>query len=407
MDDDMVNSYECSNDAESAEFVSERLPSSNNVIRGQKDAYAVGKKIASGKYGAVYEVLRTRDGKMFAAKLEVCGVAALNALNMDYVVLRAANKAKLGHFCALVDRGMIKDHFKFLVMDMLGDNLFKLRLQFQQHRFSAPTSLRLALEMLESLEQLHSLGFVHRDVKPTNFALSEENGQSGGRVILLDFGLCRHFQTATGGIKPPREKTQFRGSVRYASLAAHRAMELSPKDDLESWFYVVVEFMSGDLPWSHFSAAERDSVKRAKENARTMDGMVHLLKYCPRMEFKRIITYLDALQYNNAPDYQYLRNLVILAMRNNDIRPDEPFDWEQQETVASEETATNSETTAPKDETTRERDERRTENGPMTNGGGTEQKQRKTNQTNGRNSTTQEQNNSQKGEGKTDNFDRR
>lgn len=36
----------------------------------------------------------------------------------DYVVLRAANKAKLGHFCALVDRGMIKDHFKFLVMDM-------------------------------------------------------------------------------------------------------------------------------------------------------------------------------------------------------------------------------------------------------------------------------------------------
>lgn len=56
MDDDMINSYECSNDAESAEFVSERLPSSNNVIRGQKDAYAVGKKIASGKYGAVYEV---------------------------------------------------------------------------------------------------------------------------------------------------------------------------------------------------------------------------------------------------------------------------------------------------------------------------------------------------------------
>lgn len=104
----------------------------------------------------------------------------------DYVVLRAANKAKLGHFCTLVDRGMIKDHFKFLVMNraspgtgartdnprlfsdlfvQLGDNLHKLRLQFQHSRFSAPTALRLALEMLSALEQLHSLGYVHRDVK--------------------------------------------------------------------------------------------------------------------------------------------------------------------------------------------------------------------------------------------------
>lgn len=56
-----ASSCECS-DNESEEFVSERLPSSNNVIRGQKDAYAVGKKIAPGKYGAVYEVKRKENG---------------------------------------------------------------------------------------------------------------------------------------------------------------------------------------------------------------------------------------------------------------------------------------------------------------------------------------------------------
>uniref|UniRef100_A0A914HEM5 Protein kinase domain-containing protein n=1 Tax=Globodera rostochiensis TaxID=31243 RepID=A0A914HEM5_GLORO len=378
MDDDTNNSYECNDDDESEEFVSERLPTSNNVIRGQKDAYAVGKKIGSGKYGAVYEVLRRRDGKMFAAKLEVCGVAALNSLNMDYVVLKAANKAKSDHFCNLVDRGMIQNHFKFLIINMLGDNLFKLRLQFQQHRFSAPTSLRLALEMLESLEQLHSLGYMHRDVKPSNFALFED-GQIA-RIILLDFGLCRHFKTASGGIKPPREKAQFRGTARYASLAAHREMEQSPKDDLESWFYVVVEFMTGDLPWSHFSSSERDSVKKAKEHARTLEGMVHLLKYCPRMEFKRIITNLDGLQYSNVPDYQYLRDLIILAMRNNDIRPDEPYDWEQQE-VATEEAASTSSSTAKSDtKLTRMDDGRGGEmirNGPVN--GGLEQKQQQTN----------------------------
>lgn len=47
------NSYECDDDSSN---VSDRLPNTNNMIRGQKDTYAVGKKIAPGKYGAVYEV---------------------------------------------------------------------------------------------------------------------------------------------------------------------------------------------------------------------------------------------------------------------------------------------------------------------------------------------------------------
>uniref|UniRef100_A0A915MWT3 serine--tRNA ligase n=1 Tax=Meloidogyne javanica TaxID=6303 RepID=A0A915MWT3_MELJA len=160
----------------------------------QEDSYAVGKRIASGKYGAVYEVLRTRDGKLFAAKLEVCDIAT-RALSMDYLVLKAANKSHLTHFCNLVDRGMIQKHFKFLIMNRLGENLYKLRLQFQHYRFSAPTALRLSLEMLSALEQLHSLGYVHRDVKPSNFALlqSKDNNKTC-RIILIDFGLCRQFK---------------------------------------------------------------------------------------------------------------------------------------------------------------------------------------------------------------------
>jgi hypothetical protein len=54
MDDD--HSFE-GIDEHSAEYVHSRLPNSNNIIKGQKDSYAVGKKIAMGKYGAVYEVI--------------------------------------------------------------------------------------------------------------------------------------------------------------------------------------------------------------------------------------------------------------------------------------------------------------------------------------------------------------
>lgn len=65
------------------------------------------------------------------------------------------------------------------------------------------------MEMLGALEQLHSLGYVHRDVKPSNFALLQTKAKTS-RIILIDFGLCRQFRMPNGEIKPPRENTQFR-----------------------------------------------------------------------------------------------------------------------------------------------------------------------------------------------------
>lgn len=51
--DSNENSYDGDDDSP---VISDRLPNTNNIIRGQNSAYAVGKKIASGRYGAVYEV---------------------------------------------------------------------------------------------------------------------------------------------------------------------------------------------------------------------------------------------------------------------------------------------------------------------------------------------------------------
>lgn len=39
--------------------------------------------------------------------------------------------------------------------------------------------------------------------------------------------------------------------------------------------------------------------------------------------------YLDGLTYFNQPDYNYIRQLILLAMKNNDIKPDELYDWQQ------------------------------------------------------------------------------
>ncbi|KIH67721.1 hypothetical protein ANCDUO_01945 [Ancylostoma duodenale] len=120
-----------------------------------------------------------------------------------------------------------------------------------------------------------------------------------------------------------------RGTVRYASLNAHNGEEQSPRDDLESWFYMMVELLSGFLPWSDFHHDSITEVRAMKEHIRTNDGVNLMFQFCPKVEFRRLLKYLDGLKFNSQPDYTFIAELVQLAMKNNGVKMDEPFDWEE------------------------------------------------------------------------------
>lgn len=42
------------------------------------------------------------------------------------------------------------------------------------------------------------------------------------KVFMLDFGLARQYTTPNGEVRPPRTAAGFRGTVRYASMNAHK-----------------------------------------------------------------------------------------------------------------------------------------------------------------------------------------
>lgn len=76
---------------------------------------------------------------------------------------------------------------------------------------------------------------------------------------MLDFGLARQFTTSTGEVRPPRAAAGFRGTVRYASVNAHKNKEMGRHDDLWSLFYMLVEFVNGQLPWRKIKDKEQVS----------------------------------------------------------------------------------------------------------------------------------------------------
>jgi tau tubulin kinase len=91
---------------------------------------------------------------------------------------------------------------------------------------------------------LHGIGYLHRDVKPGNFAMGREDIGEVRKLYVLDFGMCREYiSKRTGQIRTPRVAAGFRGTVRYASINCHLSRELSRKDDCETWLYQQVETM--------------------------------------------------------------------------------------------------------------------------------------------------------------------
>ncbi|CAJ0597818.1 unnamed protein product [Cylicocyclus nassatus] len=304
------------------------LPREGEELKTRKDKYTCVRLLGKGGYGAVYEVLRKSDNKIFAIKCEkLC--ARKKVLPMDCRVLRGAQLIKSCHFCTIEDRGKIENRFIFLVMKLIGTNLWDLRVERESMRFTLNTSLKAAEQCLICIEELHRLGFLHRDIKPGNFAIGRQDANEHHIIYMLDFGLCRKFQEKDKDVRVPREVAPFRGTTRYAPIAAMKQIEQSRKDDLEGWMYMVVEWTSGGLPWRKYKADNREEVLKMKEEVRDKEEAMNVFfRNCPEREYKRIIKYLYELTYFSIPDYNFIYYCIQHACKANNIKPTDPLDWD-------------------------------------------------------------------------------
>lgn len=93
---------------------------------------------------------------------------------------------------------------------------------------------------------------VYRDVKPENFVLGL--GKDASTFFVVDFGLSKPYLDWSGKRHMSVKKSNHcTGTARYMSLNAHRGLELSRRDDLESIGYVLLYILrQGKLPWSGF-----------------------------------------------------------------------------------------------------------------------------------------------------------
>ncbi|XP_065144708.1 tau-tubulin kinase 2 isoform X2 [Paramisgurnus dabryanus] len=282
-----------------------------------KERWKVLKKIGGGGFGEIYEALDLMTQCSVALKAE-SAQQPKQVLKMEVAVLKKLQGKN--HVCRFVGCGR-NDRFNYVVMELQGRNLADLRRSMNRGTFTVSSTLRLGLQMLEAIESIHSVGFLHRDIKPSNFAMGRFPSTCR-TCYMLDFGLARQFTNSCQEVRPPRPVAGFRGTVRYASMNAHKNKEMGRHDDLWSLFYMLVEFLVGQLPWRKIK--DKEQVGKLKE---TYDHRL-MLKHLPP-DFSVFLDHISNLDYFTKPDYQLLRTVFEKSMRTYNVVENDPYDWER------------------------------------------------------------------------------
>jgi serine/threonine protein kinase len=132
-----------------------------------------------------------------------------------------------------------------LAMQYVRGNTWE-RMILEETKQQWPAAVRICIDVLRALEYAHGRGVVHRDMKPSNVLVREDDGTA----TVMDFGIAKMTTstrlTATG---------QTMGTVRYMSPEQVRGQEVDLRTDLYSLGATLYEAVVGDTPFdgnTHF-----------------------------------------------------------------------------------------------------------------------------------------------------------
>ncbi|KAJ6227309.1 tau-tubulin kinase 1 [Anaeramoeba flamelloides] len=280
-------------------------------------------KIGQGGFGEIYCVYDLDTQQKAAVKMERID-RNKRALRLEIAVLRKLQNSRFSAKFICCGRNQVHN---YLIMELLGSNLSSLRKKQPQRRFSLATTLKLGIQMISSIEDVHEVGFIHRDIKASNFSLripknmKTRNPIKPAYCCIIDFGLARKYINSEGKLREPREEVGFRGTARYASTNSHEGKELSRRDDLWSLLYLFVEFLEGSLPWERLKEKEEIyKIKKKFTNISMCNGLPE--------EFALFYKHIESLEYEDKPDYQYLRRLLNTTYKRYGYDVNTKYDWE-------------------------------------------------------------------------------
>lgn len=201
--------------------------------------YQIGRQLGEGGYGQVFEAWDRVLSRMVAFK-RLRHPAHNGAADLAAEARCAGLPRHRAFVPVLALAGSGSD--RALVMELVQGCTLRSMLQRRVHGVGMRTSLAIAAQVAGAMAQLHAVGLVHGDLKPSNLMLERR-----GKVRILDLGLARRFMPLTAEVTGLAEP---RGSLAYLAPECLLGHPPRPAADIYALGVVLYEMLVGRRPFS-------------------------------------------------------------------------------------------------------------------------------------------------------------
>ena len=265
--------------------------------------YQIKRKLGSGGMGEVYLAEDTKLHRPVALKVlpaEFAGNPERRARFLQEA--HAASVLNHPNVSVIYEVGESADGKIFIAMEYIeGVTLSQAR---SNRSMETAEILDIAIQASDALDEAHSRGITHRDIKSANIMLTPR-----GHVKVLDFGLAKVTAAESDGEED--EDTRFKtspglvmGTCSYMSPEQALGRPTDARSDLFSFGIVLYELLTGHLPF-----VGRTTSETIEKITHTQPDPIARFNYSLPPELERIIRKL--LEKEPARRFQSARELLV------------------------------------------------------------------------------------------------
>ncbi|CAI2365575.1 unnamed protein product [Moneuplotes crassus] len=275
------------------------------------------RKIGDGGYSeGVFEVENPSQNLRAAMKIS----DRTQNLKMEFEVLSKLNKyfPDDRNFPQVIEYGSISEDKDYLVMTLHGTHIDELKtLKFDNtcefsENFNSVYSdkdyfdlvMTMGQQCIKSLQKIHSLGYVHGDIKPAN--ILNDSTEDELLFVLIDFGISLKYLDNDGMHKYKEFVPKFRGNIEFAAFECLQKFSPTRKHDMVSLVYTMLYLLKGgERLWGK----ERSTIDETSETVYNslQDYIDSIIKLKAFTKFEEICGDFSSLEkfYNEIINLEY------------------------------------------------------------------------------------------------------
>jgi len=260
-----------------------------------RDTYLIKKWLGKGKFGVVYHAENMTNGEQVAIKMEKNNTEYSSIKHevriMNYLFQHGFRDLPKIHWYG------VEQTFTYLAMCYYERSLESIvGVEFSR-------LAKIMIQCISILESLHELFVIHRDIKPQNFMIKNQ------QLYLIDYGLATFYMDGEGEHVPNKHQETITGTPLFLSYYNYLGNTLSRRDDLISLGYMFLHLFKGSLPWSQQDMVTTITLKSLENITKlSYDDTSENFKKC----FDSYMEMCYRLRYDEEPPYENLRQLFVV-----------------------------------------------------------------------------------------------